>query len=238
MNRRLFVFLVANVCVITASCIQPITNHYEASIPVTPVIVDEPIEPEKIKEDIVLKPIPVYPAYLQRDKSTIWGVPKHLQGITHREKVQLETVDGLPVMCVSFFVDRGIAYITHEYTTDDGKAYTDFYAQDLSSNTPSIGLVDSIPNCPPLSRITLDSPEWLIETSVVSGVEYSYLYNRHAAVWGGAGKGEWICRKQSITEFVVLDKGILIECEDGIRFCPSNRKSLSEVDEKVVRLWK
>ena len=129
-------------------------------------------------------------------------------------------------------------YVVREWVDPVGTEHTDYYAQDLSIvDVPKIDLVDSAPKTPDVERVVFDSPEWLIKSVVLSGIEYSYLYNRHASVWCGAGDGEWVCRKNKITGFVVLENGILVMSEDGAQFCPANRKGLNAVGE-CGRVWK
>lgn len=196
-------------------------------------------EQEQPKEPIMLKPIIEYPAYILDQCGTLWGIPSSLMGESHKERVKIETVEGeeLPSSSLVFFVKSGVAYIAHEYTDEKEKSCVDYYAQELGTKIPTLKLVDSIPVFPEADRVTVNNPEWLIESTVISGTEWSYLYNRNAAVWGGAGKGEWICRKEKVTGYVILSGGIVIMSESGGEFCPSNRKALNAVSEPG-RLWK
>jgi len=225
----------------------------------TPVVAEEPKEKEneemaeKEKEqteqteqtpDVVipdpakLAPIPVYPAYLVTDGGAIFGIPSGLQGEGHKERLTItDTDDNTLQGKIGFYTVRGILYVVREWVDPVGTEHTDYYAQDLSTAVPTISLVDSAPKMPDVERVVFDSPEWLIKSVVLSGVEYSYLYNRHASVWGGAGDGEWVCRKNKITGFVVLKNGILIMSEDGTQFCPASRKGLNRVGE-CGRMWK
>ena len=191
-----------------------------------------------IPEPAKLAPVPVYPAYLVTDGGAIFGIPPSLQGELHKERIQITDIDGNTLQGkIGFYTVRGMLYVVREWVDPAGVEHTDYYAQDLSTAVPEISLVDSVPKMPDVERVVFDSPEWLIKSVVLSGVEYSYLYNRHASVWGGAGDGEWVCRKNKITGFVVLEKGILIMSEDGAQFCPANRKGLNAVGE-CGRLWK
>ena len=207
--------------------------------PVIETVAETEKETEKPREPKVLKPITEYPAYILDQCGALWGVPSSLMGESHKERVKIETVDGieLPMTGVQFFVLKGVAYISHSYTDEAGTQCVDYYAQELGLKTPKIELVDSIPVMPEQNRVSFDSPQWLIESTVISGTEWSYLYNRNGAVWGGSGKGEWICRKEKITGFVVLPSGIVVMSESGGEFCPSNRKSLNTVSEPG-RVWK
>jgi hypothetical protein len=221
-----------------------------------PVVVEEPekeneemAEKEKeqteqtapevvIPEPAKLCPLPVYTAYLVTDGGTVFGIPSGLMGEGHKERLTITDTDGNTLQGkIGFYTVRGILYVVREWVDQIGTEHTDYYAQDLSTAVPTISLVDSAPKMPDVERVTFDSPEWLIKSVVLSGVEYSYLYNRHASVWGGAGDGEWVCRKNKITGFVVLENGILIMSEDGAQFCPANRKGLNMVGE-CGRLWK
>lgn len=198
-------------------------------------------EPVSTPEPAVLKPIPVYPAYIVAGYGTIYGIARDVQGIEHRDQLRIAETNGNTLLGkIKFYTVRGILYIVREWTDENGTEHKDCYAQDLSnSGTPCIDLVDNAPEMPDMLAVQFDSPEWLIKTVVISGIEFSYLYNRHDSVWSGAGDGEWVCRKQKITGFVVLEKGILIVSEDGAQFCPSNRKGLNTVvNGKDCRLWR
>ena len=192
-----------------------------------------------IPEPAHLAPIPLYPAYIVDKWSRVFGIPPSLMGELHKEHLTITDIDGNTLHGkIGFFTARGMLYVVREWVDQVGTEHTDYYAQDLSIvDVPKIDLVDSAPKMPDVERVVFDSPEWLIKTVVLSGVEYSYLYNRHASVWGGAGDGEWVCRKNKITGFVVLENGILIMSEDGAEFCPANRKGLNAVGECGM-LWK
>ena len=192
-----------------------------------------------IPEPAKLSPIPVYPAYIVTDYGAVFGIPPSLMGEGHKKPLTITDVDGNTLQGkIGFYTVRGTLYVVHEWVDPAGTEHTDCYAQDLSIvDVPKIDLVDTAPKMPDDERVVFDSPEWLIKTVVLSGVEYSYLYNRHASVWGGSGDGEWVCRKNKITGFVVLENGILIASEDGAQFCPANRKGLNAVGE-CGRVWK
>ncbi len=192
-----------------------------------------------IPEPAKLCPLPIYPAYLVTDGGAIFGIPSSLMGEGHKKPLTITDIGGNTLQGkIGFYTVRGMLYIVREWVDTAGTEHTDYYAQDLSIvDVPEISLVDSAPKMPDVERVVFDSPEWLIKSVVLSGVEYSYLYNRHASVWGGAGDGEWVCRKNKITGFVVLENGILIMSEDGAQFCPANRKGLNAVGE-CGRLWK
>lgn len=198
----------------------------------------EQTEQVVIPEPAKLAPVPVYPAYLAMDYGAIFGIPSSLMGELHKEPLTITDIDGNTLQGeIGFYTARGMLYVVREWVDPAGVEHTDYYAQDLSTATQKIDLVDSAPKMPDVERVVFDSPEWLIKSVVLSGVEYSYLYNRHASVWGGAGDGEWVCRKNKITGFVVLENGILIISEDGAQFCPANRKGLNAVGE-CGRVWK
>lgn len=214
-----------------------------------PVVVEEPEEEEteevekqvvEVEKPAVLMPVTVYPAYVVTDYGSIFGIPASLQGAMQREPVQITDVDGnTPHGKISVYTVRGILYVVREWTDNTGVEHTDYYAQDLSADgVPKIELVESAPKMPEQERVQFDSPEWLIKSVVLSGIEFSYLYNRHDSVWSGAGDGEWVGRKQKITGFVVLENGLMVVSEDGAQFCPSNRKGLYPVVEDACVLWR
>jgi len=228
----------------------PIPEPVSEPTPVDePVVVEEPEEEEteemekqvvEVEKPAVLAPVAVYPAYVVTDYGSIFGIPASLQGAMQREPVQITDVDGnTPHGKISVYTVRGILYVVREWADNTGVEHTDYYAQDLSADgVPKIELVESAPKMPEQERVQFDSPEWLIKSVVLSGIEFSYLYNRHDSVWSGAGDGEWVGRKQKITGFVVLDNGIMVVSEDGAQFCPSNRKGLYPVVEDTCVLWR
>ncbi len=231
-------------------CVQEVPSQSERQI-----VIEEPEEKENeemaekeqteqtapevvIPEPAKLCPLPIYPAYLVTDGGNIFGIPSGLQGEGHKERLTITDIDGNTLQGkISVYTVRGMLYVVREWVDQISTEHTDYYAQDLSTAVPEITLVDTAPKMPDVERVVFDSPEWLIKSVVLSGIEYSYLYNRHASVWGGAGDGEWVCRKNKITGFVVLEKGILIMSEDGAQFCPANRKGLNAVGE-CGRVWK
>ena len=225
---------------------EPITEQSPVD---EPVVVEEPEEEEteemekqvvEVEKPAVLAPVAVYPAYVVTDYGSIFGIPASLQGAMQREPVQITDVDGnTPHGKISVYTVRGILYVVREWADNTGVEHTDYYAQDLSADgVPKIELVESAPKMPEQERVQFDSPEWLIKSVVLSGIEFSYLYNRHDSVWGGAGDGEWVGRKQKITGFVVLENGLMVVSEDGAQFCPSNRKGLYPVVEDSCVLWR
>jgi hypothetical protein len=230
---------------VLAGCVQTYSSPVEPEIERIQTKENEQVakeettpEPVVIPEPAKLAPLPVYPAYIVDKWSRVFGVPSDLMGEGHKKPLTITDIDGNTLQGkISVYTVRGMLYVVREWVDPAGTEHTDYYAQDLSTATPTISLIDTAPKIPDVERATFDSPEWLIKSVVLSGVEYSYLYNRHASVWGGAGDGEWVCRKNKITGFVVLEKGILIASEDGAQFCPANRKGLNRVGE-CGRLWK
>jgi hypothetical protein len=232
--------------VVLAGCVQTYSSPAEPEVEIIQTKEMEQMAKEEkeqtpemvIPEPAKLAPIPVYPAYIVDKWSRVFGIPPSLQGELHKEQLTITDIDGNTLQGeIGFYTARGVLYVVREWVDPAGVEHTDYYAQDLSTATPKIDLVDTAPKMPDAERVVFDSPEWLIKSVVLSGVEYSYLYNRHASVWGGAGDGEWVCRKNKITGFVVLENGILIMSEDGAQFCPANRKGLNAVSE-IGRLWK
>jgi hypothetical protein len=233
--------------VVLAGCVQTYSSPVEPEIERIQTKENEQMAKEEqteqtpnvvIPDPAKLAPIPIYPAYIVDKWSRVFGVPPSLQGEFHKEPLTITDIDGNALQGkIGFYTARGMLYVVREWVDQAGVEHTDYYAQDLSTATPKIELVDSAPKMPDVERVVFDSPEWLIKTVVLSGVEYSYLYNRHASVWSGEGDGEWVCRKNKITGFVVLENGILIMSEDGAQFCPANRRGLNAVGE-CGRLWK
>jgi len=231
---------------VLAGCVQTYSSPVEPEIERIQTKESEQMAKEEQEQtpDVVipdpakLAPLPIYPAYIVDKWSRVFGVPSDLMGECHKKPLTITDTDGNTLQGkISVYTVRGMLYVVREWIDQIGTEHTDYYAQDLSVAVPTITLVDSAPKMPDVERVVFDSPEWLIKSVVLSGVEYSYLYNRHASVWGGAGDGEWVCRKNKITGFVVLENGILIMSEDGAQFCPANRKGLNAVGE-CQRLWK
>ena len=226
--------------VVLAGCVQTYSSPVEPEIERIQTKESEQVAKEEqeqtpevvIPEPAKLAPVPVYPAYIVDKWSRVFGVPSDLMGEGHKKPLTINDVDGnTPQGKLGFYTVRGMLYVVREWVDQIGTEHTDYYAQDLSTAVPKIELVDTAPKMPDVERVVFDSPEWLIKSVVLSGIEYSYLYNRHASIWGGAGDGEWVCRKNKITGFVVLENGILIASEDGAQFCPANRKGLNAVGE-------
>jgi hypothetical protein len=187
----------------------------------------------------MLKSIPVYPAYIRDQCNAIWGIPADLQGETQKVKIDIETTDGdaVPQSELDLYTVDGIVYITHARTLSDGKTAIDTYR--LADGR--LALDDSAPAKPEEARVVLDSPQWLIETVVVNGVERSDIYLR-GTVGGeqstGKGFGPRTARGGGgCTGYAVLDGGLLYMTSDGAYFWPSNRTSVETVSE-YGRLWK
>lgn len=215
--------------------------------PTIPEVAPVPIqEPEKPKEKIMIKPIKNYSAYIVDQCGTIWGVPSFLQSYGHLERIVIETDKGeeLPPSSIKFFTLEGVLYVEHSYAkpvNNEGTppiGLTDYYKQ--LRGTDIITLVDDIPEMPASVRAQFDSSEWLVESSVISGVPTSYLYNRNAEIdpsFPMPEKGWFICRRSMIDAFIPLDLGILVMTENGAEFCPKNRTSMNAVSEPG-RMWK
>lgn len=236
--------LICMVTVAMLSCMQSVTTIEpapEVKAVEAPTIapVNEPVSEPYIKEDIVLKPIKRYPAYIT-EGATIYGIPATAQGITHRERIEIETDDeSLITGTITFYVIDGIIYLSHEYTetvNDEPVNYLDLYKQ----VDDTIELVDAIPKMPAVGRVTLDTPQWFIESVMLSGVEYSYVYSRNDDVidiLGGTAKGALLRRYGMVSGYAVLDNGLLLMTDEGARFIPTNRAAVNEMGD-TGRLWK
>lgn len=194
-------------------------------------------------EKIILKPMPEYPAYILDQCDTLWGIPATLQGETQKVKIDVQQDDGtiIPMSELDFFTLDGAIYLVHKYTTtssDNTAAEAiDYYKQEAGV----IAQVDTIPDKPSSGRVTFSGSRWTIETSIINGVEVSYLYNLDpdmiAEQGNAGGKGARMGAWGMITGAVELDKGILIMTNDGALFYPVNRACGNPVSEKG-RLWK
>jgi len=183
----------------------------------------------------MIKPIPVYPAYIV-EGATLWGVPSTLQGTSHRERIEVQIEDGTPPPgAMTFSIVGGYLYLYIDQRTET-ETIIDCYRQALGTLT--VEIVNDVPIWPAESRVVLDSPAWLIETSTINGVEWSYIYNRSPVFDEPAPvpKGHFVCRREMASAFVVLDNGLLWQSEQGIEFCNTARKGASVVCEG--RLWK
>jgi hypothetical protein len=206
--------------------------------PETPTATPEPPAapiPEPIQEALMLKAIPVFPAYIRDQCNAIWGIPSDLQGEMHKVHITVETTDGdaVPQSELDLYTIDGVVYITHSRMVE-GKTLLDTYR--LESGR--LILDDSAPSKPEEGRVVLDSPQWLIETVVINGVERSDIY-LHGEVFGekSTGKGFGPRTSSQVTAFVVLDNGLLYMTPNGAYFWPSNRTSIDAVSE-YGRLWK
>jgi hypothetical protein len=189
----------------------------------------------------VLKPIPSYPVYIHDHNGTLWGVPSTAMGIEHKERIQVETIEGKVVNGFDFYTIGGVIYLSHGYTlSEEGEepvSFTDYYQQ----FDGEIELVDAIPSKPVEKHATLDSSDWFIESATISGVPFSYLYTRNPAIVDAMGgsieKGAFIRRWPMISGYAELDRGLLIMTNDGGLFIPSNRTAPNEFSEQG-RIWK
>lgn len=214
----------------------PVEYHeVESRIVEDPVATEPAPETPAERETPMIQPIPVYPAYIV-EGSTLWGVPSSLQGPIHRERIEILLNDDTPPTgTVTFFTLAGYLYISIESVAESGPII-DRYRQRFGNL--EVEVVDEIPPVPAEARVVLDSPAWLVETSTINGVEWSYIYNR-ATVFGEkppTAKGHFVCLREKVTAFVVLDNGLLWQSEHGAEFCNAARKGASVVCEG--RLWK
>ena len=205
---------------------------------IDPATTDLPATQPVANVPAVLRPLPQYPAYIIDQCGTLWGIPSTLQGEYDKVHLTVETADGdpLPSSELDIFTLDGALYITRTHTVS-GNPAIDYYRQ----TGDTIALVDSIPAKPVEARVRFDSPYWLLETSVISGVEYSYLYNRDPdmikAQGNSGGKGARMGMWPMVSGFAVLDRGMLIMTPDGAKFFPQNRACGNAVSE-YGRLWK
>jgi hypothetical protein len=236
---------VLSVCL--ASCTQniPIEEAEVQPKATTPIIeIPKPTIPqEEIMEKTTLRSIAEYPAYILDQCNVLWGIPATLQGTTQKEKIDIQKDDGsvIPMSEIDFFTLDGIIYITHHYTTTDSTGATADAIDHYKQTSGIIEQVETIPPKPAESRATFKGVNWTIETSVINGTEFSYLYNLDPemieAQGNAGGKGARMGAWAMISESVELDKGILIMTHDGALFWPVNRACGNEVSEKG-RLWK
>lgn len=180
----------------------------------------------------MLKPIPLFPAYIIDQCNTLWGVPAALEGETQKVKINVETVEGVavPQSELDFYTMDGALYLVHSRQVD-GVETLDTYKQ----TDGAIAYVESAPPKPAEARATLDSPQWLIETVVVNGQERTDLYNRNdglSPVYGPAiNKGHGPVTRAKVTGYAVLDNGLIFMTPAGSEFWPSNRMSVNAVSE-------
>jgi len=201
------------------------------------------VKEEKKPEPIKLNPLPVYPAYIKDQCGALWGIPATLQGEYDKVLIQVATSDGIaiPQSELDVFSIDGVLYLIRRYWSTDSKGKPaeaiDYYRQKANE----IERVDSVPKKPVEGRITFSGISWLIETSIINGVEFSYLYNLDPAMISAqgnyGGKGAYMGAWGMISAAVELDKGILVMTRDGSRFFPQNRACGNPVSE-YGRMWK
>ena len=204
----------------------------------------EPTEPVPVtRPTILLAPIIEYPAYIHDQCGTLWGIPANLQGEGHKELIHVQTADGaiIPASELDFFTIDSVMYLVHTYQAIDSTgasvAATDYYRQERAE----IEQVESIPQKPEPKRVAYNGVKWMIETSIINGVEFSYLYNLDTAMiqhqGSHGGKGAYMGCWSEITGFSELDTGILIMTDTGARFFRADRADGNPVSEPG-RLWK
>lgn len=206
--------------------------------PETPVAAPTaPADPDPVptpkEEPPMLKPLPIYPAYILDQCHALWGIPADLEGEMQKVKINVETAEGIPVPQseLDFYALDGALYLVHSRTLEDGKTALDTYKQ----IDGKIAYVESAPTKPTEARATLDSPQWLIETVVVNGQERSDIYSRNdglSAMYGNpTAKGHGPITRSKVTGYAVLDNGLLYMTQSGAEFLPSNRMSVNPVSE-------
>ena len=197
------------------------------------------VKEEKKPEPIKLNPLPVYPAYIKDQCGALWGIPATLQGEYNKVLINVSTVDGAPINQaeLDIFTLDGSLYLTRKYIAPSGDEAIDYYKQ--SGDT--IAQIESIPTKPDEDRVTLDGVKWRIETSVINGTKFSYLYNLDAEMIASqgdsGGKGARMGAWGAITASVELDNGILIMTMNESLFYPINRACGNHVSE-YGRMWK
>jgi hypothetical protein len=211
--------------------------------PVTEPAQDTTEATDTVKEvKALLKPIPVFPVYIHEHYGALRGVPANAKGQSDFVLIDFALSDGTEVSRtdIDFFTLDGALYITHKHTKQvDGEMVEalDYYKQTGND----IELLDSIPAKPAEKRATLDGTKWLIETSVISGVEYSYLYSRDTEViqsqGSAGGKGAFIARHLTLTGYAEIDAGLLIATGDSTLLIQQGRTCQIPVAEQS-RIWK
>jgi len=227
---------------------SPIVEAEPEAVPVIEVIPkEEPVKeeekPANVLTPIILSPLPVYPAYIKDQCGALWGIPATLQGEYDKVLIQVATSDGIaiPQSELDVFSIDGVLYLIRRYWSTDSKGKPteaiDYYRQKANE----IERVDSVPEKPVEGRITFSGISWLIETSIINGVEFSYLYNLDPSIISAqgnyGGKGAYMGAWGMISSAVELDKGILVMTRDGSRFFPQNRACGNPVSE-YGRMWK
>ena len=192
---------------------------------------------------ILLAPITEYPAYIHDQCGAIWGIPASLQGEGHKELIRVKTLDGsfVPASELDFFTIDGVIYLVHKYAAIDSTGASvdaiDYYRQERDT----IEQVETIPQKPEPKRVAYNGVKWMIETSIINGVEFSYLYNKDEAMinrqGNHGGKGAYMGCWSEVTGFAELDSGILIMTDTGARFFRTDRADGNPVSEHG-RLWK
>lgn len=202
-----------------------------------------PTEPDPIpiikEEPPVLKPIPIFPAYIVDQCKALWGIPAGLEGEMQKVKINVETTDGVavPQAELDFYTIDGALYLVHERRLEDGKTAIDTYKQ----VGDEIDYIESAPPKPAEARATLDSPQWLIETVVVNGIERTDVYNRNEGlrVYGElTPKGFGPLSRAKVTGYAILDKGLLYMTQNGAEFWPTNRSGINPGISEAGRLYR
>ena len=193
----------------------------------------------------MLKPIPIYPAYIKDQYGALWGIPATLMGEYDKERITIETTEGVtvPASEIDMYTVAGDIYIVHKYTEPSGNegepliGCIDTYKQ----SGGAIELVQSAPDKPAETRAQYDGIDWHIETTIVNGAPSSYLYSRNAelmnAMGNYSGKGAYVRAWPMISGFVILDRGIVVMTDTAAFFVQWGRTSPEFVSE-TGRLWK
>lgn len=197
--------------------------------------------PEEVRI-MILKPLPIYPAYYFDCNGVLWGIPRDLQGELQKVKIDVvELSDGeeKPVVVESFCIAEGMIALQVEIGANNvGVMQYAYFGQAVGST--EIGEIASNSfEMPPSVRQVVNLPEFNICTTVYKGEEYSDIYNCSAAMkqYTANPKGYGPVRVQMVDAFAVLDNGLLFTTGTQLAFWPSNRTAVNFVAE-LGRLWK
>ena len=236
-NRRGTILTRHVASVVAALSLASCTYEYQ--------IVTETARPVETKqEEIMLQAIEQYPAYIKDACGTVWGIPPELTGEYMKKRLVFKTTDGveIPHQEIDLYTVRGTVYIVHRYTTlvegsDDPIECVDTYCQ----TGDTIAAVDTVPDKPAESRATYNGTDWNLETTVVNGVSFSYLYSRNVdlinSMGNYSGKGAYVRSWPMVSGFVILERGIVVMTDTGSFFVQWGRTSPEFVSEPG-RLWK
>lgn len=197
-----------------------------------------------------LQALPVYPAYYVTDTGAIFGIPATLQGLKHKEKIEVlevytdENDDPAtrPAPVHDFWITDGAIFVTIQYNeppATEGEEPTivqEHFRQALGSDT--IEATATPAEKPEIVRMVGSVPGFRVDEALREGVMVSELWNQYESfVTDATPNGAGPFRYPMIHAVERLDYGLVFGVGSELLYLPANRASVNSV-AGAGRLWK